>query len=83
MHRLATSFILGYHGCDGEIADELTFGASFKESQNNYDWLGDGAYFWEANPRRALEFAAEVSQRLGSRSPIRKPAVVGARYAAR
>lgn len=78
MHRLATSFILGYHGCDAAVADKLTSGASFKNSQNSYDWLGDGIYFWEANPRRAMEFASVVAQRSGSRSTIRRPAVVGA-----
>ncbi|MEG6507455.1 hypothetical protein V6C03_00545 [Methyloligella sp. 2.7D] len=76
MHRLSTSFILGYHGCDESVAERLLGGSAFRASENDYDWLGPGIYFWESNPRRALSFANEVSKRKGS--DIRKPAVVGA-----
>lgn len=27
------------------------------QSNRDYDWLGPGAYFWERDPRRALEWA--------------------------
>ena len=48
-------------------------------SQNEYDWLGEGAYFWENNPQRALEFASESRQRRGRNvRGIKKPAVIGA-----
>lgn len=77
MHRLATSFVLGYHGCDAKIAEALLGGESFKPSQNDYDWLGPGVYFWEANPLRAVEFAREAARRKGA-PPIDEPAVVGA-----
>ena len=76
MHRLSTSFVLGYHGCDEEVAERLLAGRAFVPSENDYDWLGHGIYFWEANPKRGLEFAYEASRRAGSR--IRCPAVVGA-----
>lgn len=49
---------------------------AFKPSQNDYDWLGEGVYFWEANPLRGLEFAIETSSRRGSK--IKEPTVVGA-----
>lgn len=77
MHKLASSFILGYHGCDKAVAERLLGGKDFRSSQNNYDWLGPGIYFWEANPVRGLEFAREV---MGlKRGPkINTPAVVGA-----
>lgn len=75
MHRLATSFILGYHGCDARVAAKLIDGAPFQTSENDYDWLGPGIYFWEANPHRALSFAREAQKR-GAR--IKKPAVIGA-----
>ncbi|HEX5446169.1 MAG TPA: hypothetical protein VFW87_20240, partial [Pirellulales bacterium] len=29
------------------------------KSQNAYDWLGDGIYFWEHSPTRALRWAAD------------------------
>jgi hypothetical protein len=63
LHRLSSSFILGYHGCDLDVGERLLDGAAFKPSNNDYDWLGPGIYFWEANPKRALEFAAETADR--------------------
>jgi hypothetical protein len=45
VHRLATSFILGYHGCDANVAKKLIDGKPFKKSENDYDWLGPGIYF--------------------------------------
>lgn len=78
MHRLTTTFVLGYHGCDASVAERLVAGAKFKTSANLYDWLGVGVYFWEANPRRGLEFAREVMHRKGSKTKIKKSAVVGA-----
>ena len=76
MHRLRTSFILGYHGCDQATADKLLSGDSFQKSNNDYDWLGPGIYFWEANPFRALSFAEEAKRRKIAK--ISKLAVVGA-----
>lgn len=76
MHRLRTSFILGYHGCDQVTADRLLSGEPIKKSNNDYDWLGPGIYFWEANPYRALSFAEEAKRR--GIAKITKPAVVGA-----
>lgn len=75
MHRLSASFVLGYHGCDATVAEKLLAGERFLPSSNDYDWLGPGVYFWEANPQRGLDFAIEASARASS---IRRPAVVGA-----
>ena len=72
MHRLSTSFILGYHGCSQTAAERVL---AFNSSDNDYDWLGPGAYFWQANPRRALRFAEEKKAR---ESATWVPAVVGA-----
>ena len=58
MSRLATSFVLGYHGCDAATAQKAAAdGVSILQSDKDYDWLGPGAYFWEADPVRALEWA--------------------------
>ena len=75
-----TSFILGYHGCDRKVAERIFSGkATLAPSQNDYDWLGDGVYFWEHNAQRALEFAQEVAHRPHpSGQRIKLPAVVGA-----
>lgn len=78
MHALTSSFVLAYHGCDAEDAEKLVAGQDFKPSQNEYDWLGPGIYFWEANPKRGLEFARELMRNPRGHSPIRKPAVIGA-----
>lgn len=58
MSRLATSFVLGYHGCEQTVADQAVSGQTdILQSERAYDWLGPGAYFWEADPTRALEWA--------------------------
>jgi hypothetical protein len=63
LHRLSTSFILGYHGCSRSVGERLLIGEPFQPSNNEYDWLGPGIYFWESNPRRGLEFAHETARR--------------------
>jgi hypothetical protein len=75
LHNLSTTFVLGYHGCDREIAESLLNGTTqFTASQNDWDWLGSGIYFWEANPLRGLEFAEEQK----ARGNLADPFVVGA-----
>jgi hypothetical protein len=76
LHQLATSFVLGYHGCDQRVGERILKGEAFKQSNNDYDWLGPGIYFWEANPLRGLDFAREAMNRKGSR--IKRPFVIGA-----
>lgn len=66
--------IIAYHGCDHSIAARLLKGAPFAASQNDYDWLGSGIYFWEFGVHRALQFARDQKRR----KKLRKPAVVGA-----
>ena len=64
--------MVGYHGCDEVTAqDVLLRGQGLKLSENSYDWLGRGIYFWEHGPQRAMEWAG-VSRK------VKKPAVVGA-----
>jgi len=75
MHRLSSSFVLGYHGCEEAVAESLLAGEPFQKSSNDYDWLGPGIYFWEANPQRGLEFAVEAIRRKKS---AKRPTVVGA-----
>ncbi|WP_296615543.1 hypothetical protein [Sphingomonas sp.] len=75
MSRLATSFVLAYHGCDARVADKAVSGdIDILKSEKAYDWLGPGAYFWESDPQRALEWAKEKA----ARGDYRKPAVIGA-----
>jgi hypothetical protein len=58
------------------VAEKLLVGQDFKKSQNDYDWLGWGIYFWEANPKRGLDFAKRAMKRAGSK--IKAPTVIGA-----
>lgn len=79
MHNLHASFVLGFHGCNESVAEDLLAGKPFTPSKNEYDWLGHGIYFWEANPRRGLEYARELKKLKRPAGPkIEKPAVVGA-----
>jgi hypothetical protein len=66
--------ILAYHGCDARVAKRLLDGEPFKPSQNDYDWLGEGIYFWEYGAARAMRFAHDQK----ARGKVRTPAVVGA-----
>jgi hypothetical protein len=65
--------IVAYHGCDSEVAENLLRGERFKKSQNDYDWLGEGIYFWEYGADRALRFAHDQKRR----GKVTTPAVVG------
>ncbi len=68
------NLVLAYHGCDVSVRDAVIKGESFKPSENPYDWLGNGIYFWENDEQRAYEWAEEL-KRSGS---VSEPAVVGA-----
>ncbi len=59
------------------MADRVLSGEDFRSSDNDYDWLGPGIYFWEANPWRGLDYAREL-KRLDHGPRITTPAVIGA-----
>lgn len=76
MYSKKPSFIYGFHGLDEKVAMKiLTKEIDFKSSTNKYDWLGNGIYFWENNPERALTYAIEDSKRKNSK--IKNPFVLG------
>jgi hypothetical protein len=73
--KLTTSFVLGYHGCDRAFGEKVLNGETeLSSSTDPWHWLGKGIYFWEADPRRALEWA-ELKQ---SRNAYHEPFVLGA-----
>lgn len=80
MYSTKTGLILGFHGCDLSVVDNILLGKeNLKQSDNTYDWLGHGIYFWEYSPSRALEFANFLKDHpQKAKSPIKKPAVIGA-----
>jgi hypothetical protein len=75
--------LIAYHGCDITVRDDLVRGRleTLEHSQNEYDWLGPGAYFFEGDVTRAVMFAeashANPTKRY-TRRPIATPAAVGA-----
>lgn len=70
-NRFRPNIIIGFHGCEKEIGMRVINGETkLIESHNDYDWLGDGIYFWENDCDRALEFASELQKK--------EPFVIGA-----
>jgi len=72
--------ILGYHGCDREVGERLLAGKEqIRQSKNSFDWLGHGAYFWENDPERALEYAHRLREGAQKgHSVVKAPFAVGA-----
>ncbi len=60
MERFA-HVVVGYHGCTETFAQRLLLGEipvkAWKPSENRWDWLGSGIYFWEESPKRAMRWA--------------------------
>lgn len=66
-----------YHGCDRAVAEHvLANEAQLEPSENDYDWLGPGVYFWVDSYQRGWDWAVAQSKR--AISQIRDPYVVGA-----
>lgn len=77
MYTSRTGLIIGFHGTDESIVNDVLLGnKELDPSENQYDWLGNGIYFWDNSPSRALDWA--VSQSKKPDSKIKKPAVIGA-----
>ncbi len=73
-------FVLGFHGCDRKVGEKVISGPEhLKRSDNEYDWLGSGIYFWENNPSRALDYARLIkAQPERCKEKVTEPFVVGA-----
>ena len=46
-----------YHGCSAEVGRRILAGEPMEPSRQDYDWLGEGVYFWEGDAFRAWEWA--------------------------
>jgi len=53
--------VYGYHGTSIERAASI-MEEGYRISRNDYDWLGDGVYFWQDAPQRAWEWATQHHQ---------------------
>jgi hypothetical protein len=82
MYSKRAGLVLGFHGCDRSVRDDVVSkkGVLLYLSSNDYDWLGGGVYFWENNYTRALEFANFLKDNPphNSKQRIVEPAVIGA-----
>lgn len=76
LYSRRSNLVLGFHGCDQTTVDKVMRGGMLYPSKHDFDWLGHGIYFWQNNPKRALEYALESMGRKGSK--IIMPAVLGA-----
>jgi hypothetical protein len=80
LYKFQPSFVLGFHGCDKSVAERVLAGKQhLRYSNNKHDWLGNGIYFWESSPQRAMEWAEFVRDNPSvSSGKVKAPAVVGA-----
>ncbi len=60
---------LGYHGTTLEAAQKIVTGG-FLPSNNPWEWLGHGIYFWQDAPNRARDWAKEWHASKGYDGPI-------------
>lgn len=60
MYKKLPNLVLGFHGCNRLTYEKVLFeGETLKKSENSYDWLGHGIYFWEQNYVRAQDWAKQ------------------------
>ena len=76
MYKHHPSLVLGFHACEREIGEKIISGEKgFKASENDFDWLGHGMYFWENSPGRAKSYGQELKK---VRKKLKDPMVIGA-----
>lgn len=80
MYSKLPSFLFGFHGCDKSVGLKLiNREIEQNPSTNNYDWLGNGMYFWEHNEERAWEYVKQCeSNPKMTKGKIKEPFVIGA-----
>lgn len=82
MYSILPNLVLGFHGCDEETYRKVLYDHErLMPSNNSYDWLGNGVYFWEDSVERAQQWAAASCERYNQKhlqEKPKKPAVIGA-----
>ena len=77
MYSRRSNLVLGFHGLDESIGRRIIAGEDeLLPSQNDYDWLGHGIYFWENSLARAQKWAEQQSTR--KETSVKKPFAIGA-----
>lgn len=75
MYPARPGLLIGFHGCEEAVRNDIISGKRIlKPSENGHDWLGIGAYFWENNYERALDFARNPP----GKKKFNSPSVLGA-----
>jgi len=75
LYTAEPGLVIGFHGCDQRLRDAVVAGKEVLwKSENSYDWLGHGFYFWQNNYERAIEFARYPP----GKQVCERPAVLGA-----
>jgi len=58
MYSKLPNLVLGFHGCNFDTYEKVLHkNQQMRSSENKYDWLGNGIYFWENSYQRAYEWA--------------------------
>lgn len=82
MYSVLPNLVLGFHGCDEDTYRKVLHdNEALLPSNNSYDWLGNGIYFWENSVDRAWQWAVAACERYNKKhpdEPDKKPAVIGA-----
>jgi hypothetical protein len=81
-----SDFVIGYHGTDEAVVEDILAGRTqLAPSPRGYDWLGDGIYFWEEDPDRAMWWAERTHLEAVKANDehlmpvkVEKPSVIGA-----
>ena len=73
------SNLIAFHSCDKQVGLRVLNGLDeLRLSENTWDWLGPGIYFWEQSPGRAIDYAIESSLKTQfNKAPIKDPCVLG------
>ena len=68
---VSLGLVVGFHGCEKAVATKVVAESiELIPSENDWDWLGHGAYYWEDSFDRAQRWAVD-------QAPL-EPAVIGA-----
>jgi hypothetical protein len=70
MYSTKPGLVIGFHGCDSSVRTAIVLNkTSLIPSKNDYDWLGNGIYFWENNRLRAKQFADDLQKSTRKNKP--------------
>lgn len=64
LYSRRSNLVIGFHGCDQSVVEAVIAGKTeLLASTNDYDWLGNGIYFWENNEERAWQWAKDLAKK--------------------